>query len=101
MEEKVDNKEIGYLKDDIKEIIIETDNESSKVVAVISDVLSPSKGYRVRVKFKDNDFNNRLKTLESKVNLLESKVSKSCQVSNEENKDNIKEYRPYITFDKY
>lgn len=77
MEEKVDNMEIGYLKDDIKEIIIETDDKNSKVVAVISDVLSPSKGYRVRVKFKDNDFNNRLKTLESKVNLLESKVSKS------------------------
>lgn len=77
MEEKVDNKEVGYLKDDIKEIIIETDDKDSKVVAVISDVLSPSKGYRVRVKFKDNDFNNRLKTLESKVNLLESKVSKS------------------------
>lgn len=77
MEEKVDNKEIGYLKDDIKEIIVETDDKDSKVVAVISDVLSPSKGYRVRVKFKDNDFNNRLKTLESKVNLLESKVSKS------------------------
>ena len=77
MEEKVDNKEIGYLKDDIKEIIVETDDKDSKVVAVISDVLSPSKGYRVRVKFKDNDFNNILKTLESKVNLLESKVSKS------------------------
>ncbi|MDU3212133.1 hypothetical protein [Anaerococcus sp.] len=77
MEEKVDNKEIGYLKDDIKEIIVETDDKDSKVVAVIGDVLSPSKGYRVRVKFKDNDFNNRLKTLESKVNLLESKVRKS------------------------
>lgn len=77
MEEKVDKKEVGYLKDDIKEIIVETDDKDSKVVAVISDVLSPSKGYRVRVKFKDNDFNNRLKTLESKVNLLESKVSKS------------------------
>ena len=77
MEEKVDKKEVGYLKDDIKEIIVETDDKNSKVVAVISDVLSPSKGYRVRVKFKDNDFNNRLKTLESKVNLLESKVSKS------------------------
>ena len=77
MEEKVYKKEVGYLKDDIKEIIVETDVKDSKVVAVISDVLSPSKGYRVRVKFKDNDFNNRLKTLESKVNLLESKVSKS------------------------
>ena len=55
MEEKVDNKEVGYLKDDIKEIIVETDDKNSKVVAVISDVLSPSKGYRVRVKFKDDD----------------------------------------------
>nr|WLJ25731.1 MAG: hypothetical protein [Firmicutes phage HS08] len=54
MEEKVDKKEVGYLKDDIKEIIVETDDKNSKVVAVISDVLSPSKGYRVRVKFKDD-----------------------------------------------
>lgn len=52
MEKDIDNKEIGYLKDDIKEIIVETDDKNSKVVAVISDVLSPSKGYRVRVKFK-------------------------------------------------
>ena len=52
MEDKINNKEVGYLKDDIKEIIIETDNQDSKVAAVISDVLSPSKGYRVRVKFK-------------------------------------------------
>lgn len=52
MEKVIDNKEIGYLKDDIKEIIVETDDKNSKVVAVISDVLSPSKGYRVRVKFK-------------------------------------------------
>lgn len=54
MEEKVDKKEVGYLKDDVKEIIIETDDKDSKVVATISDVLSPSKGYRVRVKFKDD-----------------------------------------------
>lgn len=52
MEKDIDNKEIGYLKDDIKEIIVETDDKNPKVVAVISDVLSPSKGYRVRVKFK-------------------------------------------------
>lgn len=77
LEKDIDTKDVGYLKDDIKEIIIETDDKDSKVVAVISDVLSLSKGYRVHVKFKDNDFNNRLKTLESKVNLLESKVSKS------------------------
>ncbi|MCI7238714.1 MAG: hypothetical protein MR512_03670 [Anaerococcus sp.] len=76
MKKDIDNKEIGYLKDDIKEIIVETDDKNSKVVAVISDVLSPSKGYRVRVKFKDDDFDNRLKTLESKVNVLESKVDK-------------------------
>lgn len=52
MEKDIENKEIGYLKDDIKEIIVETDDKNSKVVAVISDVLSPSKGYIVRVKFK-------------------------------------------------
>lgn len=55
MNKDIDNKEIGYLKDDIKEIIVETDDNNPKVVAVISDVLSPSKGYRVRVKFKDDD----------------------------------------------
>lgn len=76
MKKDIDNKEIGYLKDDIKEIIVETDDKNSKVVAVISDVLSPSKGYRARVKFKDDDFDNRLKTLESKVNVLESKIDK-------------------------
>lgn len=54
MNKDIDNKEIGYLKDDIKEIIVETDDKNPKVVAVISDVLSPSKGYRVRVKFKDD-----------------------------------------------
>ena len=52
MEKDIDNKEVGYLKDDIKEIIVETDDKNPKVVAVINDVLSPSKGYRVRVKFK-------------------------------------------------
>lgn len=52
MKKDIDNKEVGYLKDDIKEIIVETDDNNPKVVAVISDVLSPGKGYRVRVKFK-------------------------------------------------
>ena len=70
-------KEDAYLAKDIKEIIIETDEKDPKVIARINEILSPSEGYRVRVKFKDNDYNNRLKTLESKVNLLESKVSKS------------------------
>lgn len=75
---KEDNKkEVGYLKEDIKEIIVETDEKEPKVIARINDILSPSEGYRVRVKFKDNDHNNRLKTLESKVNLLEYKISKS------------------------
>lgn len=54
MEKDIDNNDFGYLKDDIKEIIVETDDKNPKVVAVISDVLSPSKGYRVRVKFKDD-----------------------------------------------
>lgn len=72
---KEDNKkEVGYLKDDVKEIIVETDEKDPKVIARINEVLCPSEGYRVRVKFKDDDFNNRLKALESKVNLLESKV---------------------------
>lgn len=72
---KEDNKkEVGYLKNDIKEIIIETDEKDPKIIARINEILCPSEGYRVRVKFKDNDFDNRLKTLESKVNLLESKL---------------------------
>jgi|GEM_PF-4995056 hypothetical protein len=71
------NKNTIYLAEDIKEVIIETDEKDPKVIARINKLLNPSEGYRVKVKFKDNDFNNRLKTLESKVNLLESKVSKS------------------------
>ncbi|BFL72086.1 hypothetical protein [Anaerococcus nagyae] len=71
------NKNASYLAEDITEIIIETDEKDPKVIARINEILSPSEGYRVRVKFKDNDFNNRLKILESKVDLLESKVSKS------------------------
>ena len=77
MEDKINKKEVGYLKDDAKEIIVETDEKDPKVIARINEVLSPSEGYRVRVKFKDDDFDNRLKTLESKVNFLESKVNKS------------------------
>ncbi|MDD7305784.1 hypothetical protein [Anaerococcus sp.] len=77
MEFKCKKQDEGYLAEDIKEIIIETDEKDPKVIARINEILCPSEGYRVRVKFKDDDFDNRLKTLESKVNLLESKVSKS------------------------
>lgn len=42
----------NYLKDDIEEIIIETDENNPIAIAIISDVLKPSNGYRVRVKFK-------------------------------------------------
>lgn len=76
MSKENNKKEVGYLKDDVKEIIIETDEKDPKVIARINEILCPSEGYRVRVKFKDNDFDNRLKTLESKVNVLESKYSK-------------------------
>ena len=55
MKVKVDKNEYGYLKDDIKEIIVETDEKDPKVIARINEVLCPSEGYRVRVKFKDND----------------------------------------------
>ena len=55
MEEKVDKKEVGFLKDDVKEIIVETDEKDPKVIARINEILCPSEGYRVRVKFKDND----------------------------------------------
>lgn len=42
----------NYLKDDIEEIIIETDENNPTTIAIISDVLKPGNGYRVRVKFK-------------------------------------------------
>lgn len=44
----------NYLVDDIKEIIIETDEKDPKVIARINEILSPSEGYRVRVKFNYN-----------------------------------------------
>lgn len=45
------NQNIGYLAEDIKEITIETDEKDPKVIARIGEVLSPSEGYRVKVKF--------------------------------------------------
>lgn len=45
------NQEGNYLVKDIKEIIIETDEKDPKVIARINEILSPSEGYRVRVKF--------------------------------------------------
>lgn len=68
-----------YLARDVEELIIETDEKDPKVIARINELLCPNEGYRVRVKFNYTDFNNRLKTLESKVNLLESKASKSTR----------------------
>lgn len=44
----------SYLDKDIKEIIIETDEKDPKVIARINEILSPSEGYRVRVKFNYN-----------------------------------------------
>lgn len=44
----------SYLAEDIKEIIIETDEKDPKVIARVNEVLSPSEGYRVRIKFIDN-----------------------------------------------
>lgn len=43
-----------YLANDIREIIIETDEKDPKIIARINEILSPSEGYRVRVKFNDN-----------------------------------------------
>lgn len=48
------NQEGNYLAKDIKEIIIETDEKDPKVIARINELLSPSEGYRVRVKFNYN-----------------------------------------------
>ena len=43
-----------FLANDIREIIIETDEKDPKIIARINEILSPSEGYRVRVKFNDN-----------------------------------------------
>lgn len=48
----LEDNESNYLKDDVKEIIVETDENDPITIAIISDVLKPSNGYRVRVKFK-------------------------------------------------
>ena len=48
------SKDENYLAEDIKEVIIETDEKDSKVIARINEILSPSEGYRVRVKFVDD-----------------------------------------------
>ena len=48
----LEDNESNYLKDDVKEIIVETEENNPRTIAIISDVLKPSKGYRVRVKFK-------------------------------------------------
>lgn len=97
MSKKENKKEVGYLKDDIKEIIVETDDKNPKVVAVINDVLSPSKGYRVRVKFKDDD--PIPVSIKTRVPFILFDYFKFIEQIKD--KDNIKEYRPYITFDKY
>ena len=44
----------NYLDKDIEEITIETDEKDPKIIARINEILSPSEGYRVRVKFVDN-----------------------------------------------
>ncbi len=77
--QEIQKKEDVYLARDVEELIIETDEKDPKVIARINEMLCPNEGYRVRVKFNYTDFNNRLKTLESKVNLLESKASKSTR----------------------
>lgn len=43
-----------FLAKDIEEITIETDEKDPKVIARINEVLCPSEGYRVRVKFVGN-----------------------------------------------
>ena len=54
MEFKCKKQDEGYLAEDIKEIIIETDEKNPKVIARINEILCPSEGYRVRVKFSEN-----------------------------------------------
>ena len=52
--QEIKKNEDAYLAKDIKEIIIETDEKDPKVIARINEILSPSEGYRVRVKFNYN-----------------------------------------------
>ncbi len=54
MESKCKKQDEDYLAEDIKEIIIETDEKDPKVIARINEILCPSEGYRVRVKFSEN-----------------------------------------------
>ena len=54
MESKCKIQYEDYLAEDIKEIIIETDEKDPKVIARINEILCPSEGYRVRVKFSEN-----------------------------------------------
>lgn len=49
---KEDNE--SFLAKDVEEITIETDEKDPKVIARINEILCPSEGYRVRVKFVDN-----------------------------------------------
>lgn len=51
MGSKCKKQDDDYLAEDIKEIIIETDEKDPKVIARINEILCPSEGYRVRVKF--------------------------------------------------
>lgn len=54
MESKCKKQDEDYLAEDIKEIIIETDEKDPKIIARINEILCPSEGYRVRVKFSEN-----------------------------------------------
>lgn len=54
METNNKQQEGSYLAKDIREIIIETDEKDPKIIARINEILNPSEGYRIRVKFNDN-----------------------------------------------
>lgn len=43
----------NYLANDVRSIVVETDEKNPVTIATIDNVLSPADGYRIRIKFED------------------------------------------------
>lgn len=43
----------NYLANDVRSIVVETDEKNHVTIATIDNVLSPADGYRIRIKFED------------------------------------------------
>lgn len=98
----MEKKKGGGMVKDIRslsyEICVDTDEVKEKldeIKKIIDSIDFHFKGLKKAV----NDLENYNSKFEIKYS-LDPCSNKSCQVSNEENKDNIKEYRPYILFNR-